>query len=42
MTFLVYVNMWFGVFIMVCIGAMVWDIISDPHYTSRKKELEED
>jgi hypothetical protein len=34
--------MWFGVFIGICIGLMVWDIVTDPHYTNKLKELEED
>lgn len=34
--------MWFCVFILICIGVMVWDIVSDPHYINKIKELEED
>jgi hypothetical protein len=34
--------MWFGLFILMCIVVMVWDIVSDPHYATRNKELEED
>jgi hypothetical protein len=34
--------MWFGLFITFCIGVMVWDIVSDPHYIKKMKELEED
>jgi hypothetical protein len=34
--------MWFGLFILFVIGVMVWDIVSDPHYTTKLKELEED
>ena len=34
--------MWFGLFIGLVIGVMVWDIVTDPHYTSKMKELEED
>ena len=29
-------------FIILCVGLMVWDIVSDPHYTNKLKELEED
>lgn len=32
----------FGLFILFCIVVMVWDIVSDPHYTTKLKELEED
>ena len=32
----------FWLFIIICIGVMVWDIVSDPHYTTKLKELEED
>ena len=32
----------FGLFILFCIGVMMWDIASDPHYTTKMKELEED
>ena len=34
--------MWFGLFIATCIAAMVWDIVTDPHYVTKMKELEED
>jgi hypothetical protein len=34
--------MWFGLFIVICIVCMVGDIITDPHFTSKMKELEED
>jgi hypothetical protein len=34
--------MWFGLFIVFCVGIMVWDIISDPHFKEKMKELEED
>ena len=34
--------MWFGLFILFVIGVMVWDIVSDPHYATKLKELEED
>lgn len=34
--------MWFGAFIIFVICVMVWDIVSDPHYTTKMKELEED
>lgn len=34
--------MWFGLFITVCVASMVWDIVSDPHYKTKMKELEED
>ena len=32
----------FWLFMIICIGVMVWDIVSDPHYTTKLKELEED
>jgi hypothetical protein len=34
--------MWFGLFIAFVIGVMVWDIVSDPHFKTRLKDLEED
>jgi len=30
-----------GVFIIACLGVMVWDIVSDPHFKNKLKELEE-
>jgi hypothetical protein len=32
----------FGIFLLFCMAVMVWDIASDPHYTTKMKELEED
>ena len=34
--------MWFELFITACVASMVWDIVSDPHYTTKMKELEEE
>jgi hypothetical protein len=34
--------MLFSLFIVFVIGVMVWDIVSDPHFGERMKELEED
>jgi hypothetical protein len=34
--------MWFVFFILLCVVVMVWDIVTDPNYTTKMKELEED
>ena len=34
--------MWFCLFITLVVGVMIWDIVSDPHFTEKMKELEED
>lgn len=34
--------MWFLLFILTCFAAMVWDIVTDPHFATKMKELEED
>jgi hypothetical protein len=34
--------MLFGLFIGFVFGVAVWDIVSDPHFKERMKELEED
>ena len=35
-------NMWFGLFVALCVAVMVWDIVTDPHFKDKMKELEED
>lgn len=32
----------FGLFLLFCGFVMAWNVISDPHYTTKMKELEED
>lgn len=34
--------MWFSVFIIFVICVMIWDAVSDPHFTDKMKDLEED
>ena len=34
--------MWFGIFIVVCIAVIAWDWATDPNFTNKMKELEED
>jgi hypothetical protein len=34
--------MWFALFIGFVFGVAVWDIVSDPHFKEKMKELEED
>jgi hypothetical protein len=41
-TFHACVDMWFVGFIVFCLGVMVWDIVSDPHFKTKLKELEEE
>ena len=34
--------MWFAAFIIFVLCVMVWDAVSDRHFTDRMKDLEED
>jgi hypothetical protein len=34
--------MWFGAFIIFCVAVMVSDIVTDPHFKEKVKNLDED
>ena len=34
--------MWFGIFIVICLGLMIYDMVKNPEFTKWKNKLEED